>query len=113
MYLCRYNNKTYRIDEIAWDHTPNNTFTRGDKDISFKDYYKMVAVMHSTHFSVLFLNWYNNSIIVSAHSPYDGLRIGIGHQEGTACNAVQLLSSNLIHDLSILHTFSFFLFLAI
>uniref|UniRef100_A0AAQ4QE31 Piwi like RNA-mediated silencing 1 n=1 Tax=Gasterosteus aculeatus aculeatus TaxID=481459 RepID=A0AAQ4QE31_GASAC len=82
--LTKYNNKTYRIDEIAWDHTPNNTFTRGDKDISFKDYYKMVAVMHSTHFSVLFLNWYNNSIIVSAHSQYDGLRIGIGHQEGTA-----------------------------
>uniref|UniRef100_A0AAQ4R605 Piwi like RNA-mediated silencing 1 n=1 Tax=Gasterosteus aculeatus aculeatus TaxID=481459 RepID=A0AAQ4R605_GASAC len=41
MANLRYNNKTYRIDEIAWDHTPNNTFTRGDKDISFKDYYKM------------------------------------------------------------------------
>ncbi|XP_068560124.1 piwi-like protein 1 [Cebidichthys violaceus] len=39
--LTKYNNKTYRIDDIAWDHTPKNTFTRGDKDISFKDYYKM------------------------------------------------------------------------
>ncbi|KAK9522353.1 hypothetical protein VZT92_018825 [Zoarces viviparus] len=38
--LTKYNNKTYRIDDIAWDHTPNNTFTRADKDISFKDYYK-------------------------------------------------------------------------
>ncbi|XP_031705377.1 piwi-like protein 1 [Anarrhichthys ocellatus] len=38
--LTKYNNKTYRIDDIAWDHTPNNTFTRGDKDISFNDYYK-------------------------------------------------------------------------
>uniref|UniRef100_A0A8D0CPZ3 Piwi-like RNA-mediated gene silencing 1 n=1 Tax=Sander lucioperca TaxID=283035 RepID=A0A8D0CPZ3_SANLU len=38
--LTKYNNKTYRIDDIAWDHTPNNTFTRGDKDISFKNYYK-------------------------------------------------------------------------
>uniref|UniRef100_A0AAZ3S1N8 Piwi-like protein 1 n=1 Tax=Oncorhynchus tshawytscha TaxID=74940 RepID=A0AAZ3S1N8_ONCTS len=35
-----YNNKTYRIDDIAWDHTPNNTFKRGDSEISFKDYYK-------------------------------------------------------------------------
>uniref|UniRef100_W5MGT2 Piwi-like RNA-mediated gene silencing 1 n=1 Tax=Lepisosteus oculatus TaxID=7918 RepID=W5MGT2_LEPOC len=38
--LTRYNNKTYRIDDIAWDHTPNNTFKRGDSEISFKDYYK-------------------------------------------------------------------------
>ncbi|XP_032373221.1 piwi-like protein 1 [Etheostoma spectabile] len=38
--LTKYNNKTYRIDDIAWDHSPNNTFTRGDKDISFKNYYK-------------------------------------------------------------------------
>ncbi|XP_072538731.1 piwi-like protein 1 [Salminus brasiliensis] len=38
--LTKYNNKTYRIDDIAWDHTPNNTFKRGDTDISFKDYYK-------------------------------------------------------------------------
>ncbi|XP_056448599.1 piwi-like protein 1 [Gadus chalcogrammus] len=38
--LTKYNNKTYRIDDIAWDHTPNNTFTRGDTEISFKNYYK-------------------------------------------------------------------------
>ncbi|XP_054611859.1 piwi-like protein 1 [Dunckerocampus dactyliophorus] len=38
--LTKYNNKTYRIDDIAWDQTPNNTFTRGDTDISFKNYYK-------------------------------------------------------------------------
>uniref|UniRef100_A0AAY4B2B8 Piwi-like protein 1 n=1 Tax=Denticeps clupeoides TaxID=299321 RepID=A0AAY4B2B8_9TELE len=38
--LTKYNNKTYRIDDIAWDHTPTNTFKRGDQDMSFKDYYK-------------------------------------------------------------------------
>ncbi|KAL2092497.1 hypothetical protein ACEWY4_012295 [Coilia grayii] len=38
--LTKYNNKTYRIDDIAWNQTPNNTFTRGDKEISFKQYYK-------------------------------------------------------------------------
>ncbi|GAA6087858.1 piwi-like protein 1 isoform X1 [Tachysurus ichikawai] len=37
--LTKYNNKTYRVDDIAWDHTPNNTFKKGDTDISFKDYY--------------------------------------------------------------------------
>ncbi|XP_041644109.1 piwi-like protein 1 [Cheilinus undulatus] len=38
--LTKYNNKTYRIDDIAWDHTPNNTFKRGDTEVSFKNYYK-------------------------------------------------------------------------
>ncbi|KAM9475833.1 piwi-like protein 1 [Clarias gariepinus] len=38
--LTKYNNKTYRVDDIAWDHTPNNTFKRGDTDISFNDYFK-------------------------------------------------------------------------
>ncbi|XP_036382658.1 piwi-like protein 1 isoform X4 [Megalops cyprinoides] len=38
--LTKYNNKTYRIDDIAWDHTPNNTFKRGDTEISFRNYYK-------------------------------------------------------------------------
>ncbi|XP_034068438.1 piwi-like protein 1 [Gymnodraco acuticeps] len=38
--LTKYNNKTYRIDDIAWDHTPMNTFTKADKEVSFKDYYK-------------------------------------------------------------------------
>ncbi|XP_061669296.1 piwi-like protein 1, partial [Syngnathoides biaculeatus] len=38
--LTEYNNKTHRIDDIAWDQTPCNTFTREDTDISFKNYYK-------------------------------------------------------------------------
>ncbi|XP_054612081.1 piwi-like protein 1 isoform X4 [Dunckerocampus dactyliophorus] len=38
--LFRRYNKIYRIDDIAWDQTPNNTFTLGDTDISFKNYYK-------------------------------------------------------------------------
>ncbi|XP_056274404.1 piwi-like protein 1 [Pseudoliparis swirei] len=38
--LTKYNNKTYRIDDIAWDHTPNNTFTKGNTEVSFKSYYK-------------------------------------------------------------------------
>ncbi|KAL0979478.1 hypothetical protein UPYG_G00185620 [Umbra pygmaea] len=38
--LTKYNNKTYRIDDIAWDYTPNNKFKRGDTEITFKEYYK-------------------------------------------------------------------------
>ncbi|TSO88073.1 Piwi-like protein 1 [Bagarius yarrelli] len=42
--LTKYNNKTYRVDDIAWDHTPNNTFKKGDTDISFKEYYMKAAL---------------------------------------------------------------------
>ena len=40
---CRYNNKTYRIDDIAWDKNPQSTFLdhKGNA-ICFIDYYKWV-----------------------------------------------------------------------
>ncbi len=40
--LTRYNNKTYKIDDILWDKTPLDTFTqgRGGAEISYVDYYK-------------------------------------------------------------------------
>lgn len=39
--LTRYNNKTYKIDDIAWDMNPMSTFTSHEgPDITFKDYYK-------------------------------------------------------------------------
>ena len=38
---CRYNNRTYRIDDIAWDVNPQCTFTSHDGSvIRFMDYYK-------------------------------------------------------------------------
>ncbi|KAJ0067569.1 hypothetical protein NL108_008577, partial [Boleophthalmus pectinirostris] len=37
--LTKYNNKTYRVDDIAWDQTPNNTFKKGDTEISFRNYF--------------------------------------------------------------------------
>lgn len=45
--LSRYNNKTYKVDDIAWDHCPVNTFKRGDTLISFNDYFRNVGVQHS------------------------------------------------------------------
>ncbi|XP_067673438.1 piwi-like protein 1 [Haliotis asinina] len=40
--LTRYNNKTYRVDEIKWDMKPLDTFKSGTtgEEISFLDYYK-------------------------------------------------------------------------
>ncbi|NXJ77374.1 PIWL1 protein, partial [Trogon melanurus] len=39
--LTKYNNRTYRIDDIDWDANPQCTFRKADgSEISFVDYYK-------------------------------------------------------------------------
>lgn len=39
--ISRYNNKTYRIDDIAWDQNPTNTFPlKNGGVISYVEYYK-------------------------------------------------------------------------
>lgn len=43
--LTRYNNLNYRIDEIAFDKTPMDTFESNNKEISFFEYYK-------THYNI-------------------------------------------------------------
>lgn len=38
--LTRYNNKTYRIDDINFDSSPMSTFQKGDRDMSYLEYYE-------------------------------------------------------------------------
>ncbi|XP_043262895.1 piwi-like protein Ago3 [Colletes gigas] len=38
--FTRYNNRTYRIDDVAWEKNPKCTFQKGDNEISLLDYYK-------------------------------------------------------------------------
>lgn len=39
--LTRYNNRTYRIDDIDWEKTPRDSFTLGSgEEITFVDYYR-------------------------------------------------------------------------
>ncbi len=40
--LTRYNNQTYKIDDIMWDSSPMNDFARGNTNerITYVDYYK-------------------------------------------------------------------------
>ena len=38
--LTRYNNKTYRIDDIEWKMNPCSTFMKGRDEVSFVDYYR-------------------------------------------------------------------------
>lgn len=38
--LTRYNNKTYRVDDVDFDKNPKSTFKKGDIDIPYSEYYK-------------------------------------------------------------------------
>ncbi|XP_064649960.1 piwi-like protein 1 [Lineus longissimus] len=38
--LTKYNNKTYRVDDIDWNQNPRSTFKARDKDLSYMDYYE-------------------------------------------------------------------------
>ncbi|KAG5326523.1 AGO3 protein, partial [Acromyrmex heyeri] len=38
--LTRYNNKTYRIDDVAFNKTPTDKFSKNGEQISYIDYYK-------------------------------------------------------------------------
>lgn len=39
--ITRYNNRTYRIDDIDWNKTPRDSFTLASgEDITFVDYYR-------------------------------------------------------------------------
>ncbi len=39
-YCFRYNNKTYRVDDIEWNMNPKNEFEMADgTKISYKEYY--------------------------------------------------------------------------
>lgn len=42
--VCRYNNKTYRIDDIDFEKNPTTKFLgRNDQEMSFVEYYKKVS----------------------------------------------------------------------
>ncbi|XP_005096149.1 piwi-like protein 1 [Aplysia californica] len=38
--LTRYNNKTYKVDDIAWNMRPKDTFEKGGEQISYVQYYQ-------------------------------------------------------------------------
>jgi len=47
--LTRYNNQTYRIDDIDDEATISSTFRKKDgSSISYKDYYKQVCYLLSS-----------------------------------------------------------------
>jgi len=57
MVLTRYNNKTYRIDDIAWDKNPLSSFASiTGENITFVDYYR--SVLNVCEHTYLYMNTY-------------------------------------------------------
>lgn len=45
--ITRYNNRTYRIDDIDWSKTPQDTFTLASgEDVTFVSYYRWGRMGH-------------------------------------------------------------------
>lgn len=42
--LTTYNNKTYRVDDVSWDVSPQATFKMRDEQICYMDYYQKVSL---------------------------------------------------------------------
>lgn len=38
--LTRYNNRTYKVDDVDWENTPKFSFKKGDREMTLVDYYK-------------------------------------------------------------------------
>ncbi len=38
--LTKYNNRTYKIDDIVWDDTPATEFSYHNERITYRDYYR-------------------------------------------------------------------------
>lgn len=54
----RYNNKTYRVDDIDWDQNPNSTFKKADgSEVSFLEYYRKVRRAASGAFALVWSAW--------------------------------------------------------
>lgn len=73
-FQIRYNHKTYKIDDIAWDKTPQLTFSRRDgKDISLIDYYQEVLykniVIKITGFCLFIISVINYKLLI-IHNHY-------------------------------------------
>lgn len=50
----RYNNKTYRIDDIAWDKCPESKFEYvNGEEMSYIEYYKYIIILIKVLLNVL------------------------------------------------------------
>ena len=75
--MPRYNNKTYRVDDVAFDQNPKCTFTfHTGEQMSYVDYYRYTQakkceesfhVLHIIGFIVISVNYCSFSKIFRAH----------------------------------------------
>ena len=69
-FLVRYNNKTYRIDDIDWECNPQATFKlHSGEDITFIEYYKRVS--EGMKWKILCVQLYDWKTILSVQLAVD------------------------------------------
>lgn len=54
--MTDYNKKTYRVDDVSWNETPNSTFKMKDGEITYVDYYQKVSVSLQYYYNTCFLS---------------------------------------------------------
>lgn len=64
VFYCRYNNKTYRIDDIAWDKSPESKFEYyNGEEMSYIEYYRYhTQKAYSFSFSSNLLKWFIDTL---------------------------------------------------
>ena len=51
--MCRYNNLTYRVDNIEWDMSPMDRFEYKGEQISYIEYFKNVRLKLLIEYAVV------------------------------------------------------------
>lgn len=64
--MTDYNKKTYRVDDVAWNASPQSTFKMKEENISYLDYYYKVRSYYTMVLSVgnyiIYFPWVSNLI---------------------------------------------------
>ena len=64
LFIVRYNNKTYRVHDIAWTQNPLSTFKLSDgTETSYADYFQNVRVLYQRRLTML-----SSPVILPTHS---------------------------------------------
>lgn len=81
----RYNNKTYRVDDIDWDQNPKSTFKKADgSEVSFLEYYRKVGCSLGNVQTLLSLACTTKTALVALSSRMMGFDSTSWGQAGTA-----------------------------
>lgn len=65
--LTRYNNKTYRINDVLFDENPNKTFETPNGPISYIDYYRVCDFFQYSNYIMFLYQSYDRIVYILLH----------------------------------------------